>query len=364
MRLLLSVEHPAWVHQFQYVIKELEKKGHEIKVVAIRKDVTFDLLNAYNIPFEIISDTSGKGIIEKGIIFLKTTYNIFIISRQFKPDLYIGRSSPMMAINSFFFNKPHILFEDTENANFSLTVCKLCSDVIITPTNFIKDLGKKQLRVNTHKELFYLHPNYYQPNPKILEEINNKNEKIIIIRFVAWDAHHDVGHHGISDKVNLVRSLEPYGRVLITSEVPLPLELERYQIRVLPEKFHDLLYYATLHIGDGGTIAAEAAILGTPSIYVSSFLGTMGNFIEFEKKYDLLYSFTDDKTALGKAVEILLLPDSKENWIIKRDRFLKDKIDGTAFMVWFIENYPQSFIDMKANPEIQYRFASDSGETS
>ena len=69
----------------------------------------------------------------------------------------------------------------------------------------------------------------------------------------------------------------------------------------------------------------------------------MGNFIELEETYDLLYSFTDGSAALGKAIEILQDPASKEKWRSKRERLLADKIDVTAFMVWFIENYPRSF---------------------
>ena len=35
---------------------------------------------------------------------------------------------------------------------------------------------------------------------------------------------------------------------------------------------------------------------------------------------------------------------------------LADKIDITSFMVWFIENYPNSSDIMKKNPEYQYNF--------
>jgi len=75
-------------------------------------------------------------------------------------------------------------------------------------------------------------------------------------------------------------------------------------------------------------MASEAAILGTPSIYVSSLAGTMGNFIELEETYDLLYSLPDGSAALGKAIEILQDPASKEKWRSKRKRLLADKIDG------------------------------------
>jgi hypothetical protein len=35
---------------------------------------------------------------------------------------------------------------------------------------------------------------------------------------------------------------------------------------------------------------------------------------------------------------------------------LADKIDVTAFLVWFIENYPKSETLMKKEPEFQVKF--------
>jgi hypothetical protein len=46
----------------------------------------------------------------------------------------------------------------------------------------------------------------------------------------------------------------------------------------------------------------------------------------------------------------------KEEWQKRSEKMLSEKIDVTAFMVWFIENYPESVKVMKENPEYQYRF--------
>jgi phenylacetate-CoA ligase len=46
----------------------------------------------------------------------------------------------------------------------------------------------------------------------------------------------------------------------------------------------------------------------------------------------------------------------KKSYLSKREKLLEDKIDVTAFMVWFIENYPKSVIKMKENLGIQYKF--------
>ena len=82
----------------------------------------------------------------------------------------------------------------------------------------------------------------------------------------------------------------------------------------------------------------------------------MGNFIELEEKYGLLYSFTDEKAGLQKAEEILQNSTNKAVWKIRREQLLKDKMDVSAFMVWFIEHYPRSFTAVKENPEILSTF--------
>jgi uncharacterized protein len=59
---------------------------------------------------------------------------------------------------------------------------------------------------------------------------------------------------------------------------------------------------------------------------------------------------------LSKGLELVDIPDLKEQWARKREKLLDEKIDVTAFMVWFVENYPKSFKIMKKNPTFQDRF--------
>jgi hypothetical protein len=89
-------------------------------------------------------------------------------------------------------------------------------------------------------------------------------------------------------------------------------------------------------------------MLGTPAIYVSSLAGSLGYADDLEQKYGLLYSFRDQEPALKKAEEILKNPDIKEAWKTRKEIFLKDKLNATRFLVWFVETYPQSFRSMQA----------------
>jgi uncharacterized protein len=176
------------------------------------------------------------------------------------------------------------------------------------------------------------------------------------LRFVSWTASHDVGEHGVKNRIDLVNELEKYGKILISAEGKLEADLERYRVRISPEKMHDLLYYATLYIGEGATMASEAAVLGTHSILISTCAKHCGVFNDLNK-YNLLWFYDDEGGVIDKAKEILQ-NHPKEEGKRKREKLLEDKINVTAFMYWLIENYPESSKIIKANPEIQEMFRS------
>ena len=142
--------------------------------------------------------------------------------------------------------------------------------------------------------------------------------------------------------------------------------LQKYQYKLSPDRYHDLLYFSKMYIGEGSTSAMEAAVLGVPPIHFerlniggqkSTILPYIGVLNELQAKYNLLYSFCDERDLLSKVDEILAdLNQAKVIWGRRRDALLNDKIDVTAFMVWFIENYPASFNQLKSNPTIGENF--------
>ncbi|MGZ4847872.1 MAG: hypothetical protein ACXV2D_00005, partial [Halobacteriota archaeon] len=104
-------------------------------------------------------------------------------------------------------------------------------------------------------------------------------------------------------------------------------------------------------------MATEAALLGTPTVRSNSFIGDrdMGNFVELEQRYGLVFNYREPYKATEKAVELVHEPDVKQRWKEKRERLLNETIDITAFMVWFIDQYPDSRIQCAADPDVQYR---------
>ncbi len=279
--------------------------------------------------------------------------------KKFNPDIFIGFGSIRGPHAAFLLGKKSINFTDTEHEKEQILLYKYFVNTICTPSCYMRDLGPKQIRFNSYKELAYLHPNYFSPDPSVLDELNlRKTDRFFILRLVSWDASHDVGHHGIGNKIELIKELEKYGRVLISSESPLEEKLQKYRITLPPNKLHDLLSYSTLYIGEGATIATEAAVLGVPSIFISSLAGKLGYLEELEQRYGLVYSFTDQKNALDRSIALLQNNNLKNEWKQKRNKLLEEKIDMNAFMTWFAENYPESVNIIKKDPDFQEQFRS------
>jgi len=353
MRIVVDINHPAHVHYFKNFIWEMERRGHELLITASEKEISYTLLDNYGFSYVKIGNY-GRSLIQKFLNIPWLDQKMYRAVKPFHPDLFMGFGSIRAAHVSKILSKPCIALDDTEHAKWEHMLYVPFTDAILTPACFKKEFGNKHVRYNGYTELQYLHPNQFTPDPGVLNGIGlTKDDRFTVIRFVSWQASHDMRQYGVRDRVGLVKELEQYGQVLITSEGTLQPQLEKNKIYIPPEKLHDLLFYATLYLGEGGTMASEAAMLGTPSIYVSSLAGTMGNFIELEETYDLLYSFTDDDAAIIKAKQILGDTSSKQNWRRKRDRLLDEKIDTTAFLVWFVENYPRSLSDKKQQPDKQ-----------
>ena len=344
MKVMIGVAHPKQVHFRKNIINNLIKDGHEVMIAARDKDLTLYLLDAYGFDYEIVG-TNYKTLTRKAYGLLESDIKVLRLSRKFKPDILVG-GSPYLAHVSKLIGKPHIAFTDTEHALIASWLTFPFSDVIITPSCYKGKVDpKKHVTVDGYFELAYLHPNYFTPDPNVLDDVGlSEDDKFIVIRFVAWEASHDIGDMGFSDRTEVVKALERYGRVFVTSEDKLPREFEKYRIITPPEKIHHLLYYADLFIGESAPMSTESAILGTPAIFVST--SRRGYTDELESKYDMLYTFSDphnaQEKALEKAIELLEDKDTKKKWQIKRKKLLSEKIDVTKFMTEFIENYPES----------------------
>ena len=239
MNIFIDIGHPAHVHYFKNLINIMTKEHNASFTITSRdKEMTHYLLKSYNISF--IDRGKGKdSSIGKLLYLLKANFQLLRIALKSKPDLFLSFGSPYAAQVSFLLGVPSITLDDTESAKFGQLFYKPFSKLILSPSTFSKDFGVKHKKFNGYMELSYLNPKYFKPNENVLKDLGiTKEDKFTVLRFVKWKANHDIGHKGISieNKINAVKEFSTHGKVFITSEEPLPKELEKYKIKVCCRK--------------------------------------------------------------------------------------------------------------------------------
>lgn len=334
MKVIITIQHPAHVHLFRNAIQELERDGHQVHVYARDKDISIELLNAYDIEHTRLAgdaDSLGK------LALVQAKYELQLAREAWniKPDVMIAMGEPAVAHVAKLVGARSLIFTDTEIGTLQNKLAFPVADRIYTPDCYQDDIGPKQVRYPGYHELAYLHPNRFSPDPSVVKKLAiDPDEKFVVLRLVAWNAAHDVGHGGFSDPKDVVECLESTGaRVLITAESGVAEQLDSYKIDIPPEKIHHVLYYSDLFIGESATMATESAVLGTPAIFVSST--RRGYTDELEDQYGMVFTYSDDdrhQKGIEKAIKLLQESDTK-HWVRKRKKLLSEKIDTTSFIV-------------------------------
>ncbi|WP_255171645.1 DUF354 domain-containing protein [Natrononativus amylolyticus] len=339
MKLIVTIQHPGHVHFYKHAIRELESEGHEVHVVARDKEIAVDLLERYGIDHTVLAGESGT-LAELAVVQATYEWRLLQYARRIDPDVITGIGGVAAAHVAKLTDARSVVFTDTEHATLINTITHPIADVVCTPTCYTKRIGSQQVTYPSYHELAYLHPDRFTPDPGVFDSMDvGPEDTIAVVRLNGWDSSHDIGATGLDDVSAVVRRLEDAGaEVLITSEIPLPDELERCRATVPPDEIHHLLAYTDLFLGEGATMASECANLGTPAVYVNSL--TMGYTDELEEEYGLLYNFPEEggqAAALEQAVEILEAPDGGP-WEERHERLLADKVDTTNVILELLED--------------------------
>lgn len=360
MKILIDIGHPGHVYLFKNFYHLLVKDGHQVFITVKKRDNIISLLQTFNMKYLLLGSKYDSKILKvpSSILHLARMYSL-ILSKKINYGVGISGLIPVFSRFSKF---KSICFDDDDIAATPLFAKSIANaSTILTPSALKNEQrGGNHIAYNGYHELAYLHPNHFPPDASVLEDLGVKeNEKYFILRFNAFKAHHDGGEYGLShdQKQRIIELLLPHGKVFVSSEADSE-EFKELRLNIPAHKIHSALYYAYLFVGDSQTMTSETAVLGTPALKCNTFSGRLSIPTELEKKYGLCYSYKPDEfnVLIGKANELLEQKDLNEDWQKRRQTMLADKIDVTAFMVWFIKNYPESMQIMKDDPDYQLKF--------
>lgn len=363
MRILIYLGHPAQYHFFKNAIKQLKRDNHEVKVLIKTKDILEQLLNEDGVEHTNIQEKFRKNT-KWGILraSLSRTHKMRRIIHEFKPDIMLGTDSSI-AQAGWELRVPAITtLEDDEDVLkiFAKLTYPFSTDILVPTVCRVGRWERKKIGYNGYMKLAYLHPNYFTPNEEVVKGYGI-TKQFVLIRLAKLVAHHDDNIKGLDpslvDKIISIAQTNDFD-VYISAETNLDERFKKYQLNIKLADIHHVLSHASLFVSDSQSMSMEASMLGTPNIRFSDFSGRISVLEELENAYGLTMGIKTDnpKRLIDETTKLLGQKDLKEIFQKRKEAMLHDKIDVTAFLVWFIENYPESKKIMTTNSNYQYQF--------
>lgn len=347
MRILIEAHHPAHIHFFKNPVRVWRERGDEVLLLGRDRDVMKQLLAAYShIPARIITG-ARKGSRFPLREMLARQAAVAQAIREFRPSLVVSLMGSYTQAARLF-GVPNIIFTDSEFQSFNHRIAHPFATRIYTPQCFWKPLGDKQHRYRGYHELAFLHPRRFTARREVLGRLRVNGGpalgsvgadaapepgEYVVIRTSAWDTLHDIGESGFADTFDpMMREvLSRYSVYLVPEGGRSAPQWAGYQLEVPPEDYHDVLAFARLVITEGASTASEAACLGVPSVYVNT---TRRGYLEDqERRYRLVFNFTDRRAAARKVSDLLAQPPSREELARAQKRLIDEHIDVTDFVV-------------------------------
>lgn len=267
-------------------------KNHKILCTSRNYSQVVDLAKLKHVNLLIVGKHGGSGRKDKLKASAKRIDRLTDIVSKFSPDLVISLCSPEASRVAFGLGIKHIVFSDSPHAEAVMRLAlpfaqKLLIPWIIPKEEFVK-YGISRNNIIQYKAIDAAA--IVKNGSNIKPSVVNHNKKTIVIRLEESSAAYIHEKTSISNSIiyEFSQEREKYNIIVLTRY--------RSQIENLRKKFgnkvkimnkvvdgRSLLSITDLFIGSGGTMTAEAALMGIPTIsynavpnYIEKYLVRIG----------------------------------------------------------------------------------------
>lgn len=340
-RIAIDITHPAHYHFFKNAIGHWQQHGNDVLILSRDKDLTLQLLEEAGLSHRLLS-RARTGLTGLAVELAEHGYGVWRALKRHRTQVIAAIGGSFIVHAARLRRIPALVFYDTENATLSNRITYPLATKIYTPRSYRDELGPKQVRYNGFQELAYLHPNRFQPDPSKLSQAGlEPGEPFSFVRLVAWASHHDVHDFGVRNPERVVACLSKFGRVVISSEAPLPDSLKQYTFRGPVGAVHHVLAHARLTFGESATMASEGAQLGVPGVFLST--SSRGYTDELQQRYQMVCNFNGENAIEERALEcsesILGDPQADETYRSRHRAMMAEQVDVTQLIVDAVAEY-------------------------
>ena len=280
----LDILTPKQVYFFGELGRRLEARGHSVFRTTRHYREVDELLSRRSINATSVGRHGGASLEGKLAASAERIGQLSKVINKLKPDISVAFASPEAARVSFGLAIPHYTVNDSPHSTAvaRLTIplaAKLFSPAVISKRVWRRFGASPEMIVqyNALDPIGWLRT--FIPNPSVLSELNlDVSEPMVVFRVEEAFASYLLGH--VSEQKSV--TIPIINQVINNHENPpqivvLPRYAEQIQVLravfprqvTIPQNVIDgpsLLFFTSVFVGAGGTMTAEAALLGTPTI--------------------------------------------------------------------------------------------------
>lgn len=339
-RVIFDSHHPKHYLLLRQLGRKCEEGGVSVVWAARDKDVLVDLMREDGIE-PVVLTIGRRGLVRKFGELAEYDWKLLRLARSMRPVALMGKTISLTHVGRLL-GIPSILVNDDSaksNPQFRYLGYPFATR-IVTPECLNEHYGAKHRTFPGLLHLAYLHPDVFTPDPAIRGELGvPEGTRLFLVRLAAFDAYHDVVLKGFSrDLVDkTIKQLSRHGQVFISSEAPLPDDLERYRLPIPASRLHHFLSACDLVVGDGLSVCMEAALLGTPAVALGSYVVSHSpneTWRVVEREYGLIRGFLPEqgREYLEYLEELANREDLREVWMTRRRAMLRELSDPTEVL--------------------------------
>ena len=284
MKAWIELLTPKQVLFFRPVMEELKSRGVEVLATSRRYREIGPLAERAGLDLVYVGDRGKKGFEEQLLAATRRQAEIIPIVQDFKPTVAVSIASAVCARVAFGLGIRHVAVNDSPHSEVAgrlslpLSYHLLCPWVI--PYSAWEPYGVRRNQVTTYRALdpaaWLKRKPLGGPIPRL-----NKSKKTITVRVQESDAPY-LAKADMSWTDKLLSSLlDEFHEVNLVALCRYDFQVDEIKRKfgdrcIVPDEVvsgHDLLSATDLFIGMGGTMSAEAALMGVPTI--SAFQGSL-----------------------------------------------------------------------------------------
>ncbi len=321
MRIWFDILTPKQVNFFKPMVDEL-RNDHEVLCTSRAFRETIGLSRIRGLDIKVIGNY-GSALYDKLIISAKRIERLAYIIKDYNPDLLVTFSSPDACRVAFGLRIPILCFNDSPHAE---AVCKLSLPLVdrlmhpwVIPTHAFARYGIDPAKIISYKAL--------DPSIWVRDIRYNNNRKDLIIFRIEESKASYIKNNRYIDLLNELIDTEHKIVVLARYHEQIRDVRLRYKNKIIiMERVIDtlkLLRECKVFIGSGGTMNAEAALLGIPNIMYNMYDSYISKFLLEEGLSHALYKGDDIKELIQKVLKEDI--KKKSQYILSRMEDLKSR---------------------------------------